>query len=307
MHCVDCNYAGIEMMRSISWDNYRYVLAIYRNESISGAARSLGVNETTVSRRLAQTEQHLQTKLFIRRSRGLVATDVGQRILERLIRVKAELDQAAPEASDSERKVSGSVTVACDALLLNHIFVPRLPALLLAHPELNCELVSSCDADALKDADIAVSYRLNNRQAACCDQPNHPQNLGQLQLGIFTGCVLEEQRNDEPIPWITLANRTSPFNHFIDTDESPLSSPLMRICADSHDVLLSCVVAGLGKACLPEALGRRDVRLRPTGEKPRDENVELIWRSQPELINTARLNACVHWLTESVQQFEFPA
>jgi hypothetical protein len=73
-----CKYAQI-----FDWNNLRYLLAISRHRSLSGAARELSVEHSRVSRRLAQLENSLQTRLFDRTPEGCLPTAVRETMLER--------------------------------------------------------------------------------------------------------------------------------------------------------------------------------------------------------------------------------
>ena len=48
-------------MHSMNWDDLRLLLAVHRSGSLSGAARILGVNQSTISRRLIAFEAILKT------------------------------------------------------------------------------------------------------------------------------------------------------------------------------------------------------------------------------------------------------
>ncbi len=56
------------------WDDYRYFAAVARNGSVRGAATRLGVNASTVTRRLDALEDRLGVMLFTRSQRGLQIT-----------------------------------------------------------------------------------------------------------------------------------------------------------------------------------------------------------------------------------------
>ena len=65
-------------MHTVNWDDLRYVLAIDRSRTLSGAAAALGVRHTTVSRRLQLFEEKLDVRLFVRAPDGMRPTDAGQ-------------------------------------------------------------------------------------------------------------------------------------------------------------------------------------------------------------------------------------
>jgi DNA-binding transcriptional LysR family regulator len=65
-------------MAGIEWDDLRYVLAVANAGSLAGAARNLGVNHTTVLRRVGAFEKRLGLRLFERLPTGYVLTAGGE-------------------------------------------------------------------------------------------------------------------------------------------------------------------------------------------------------------------------------------
>jgi DNA-binding transcriptional LysR family regulator len=71
----------------LSWDDFRYVKAIAGGRSLAGAAEALGVNHSTVFRRLGQIEGQLGSRLFERSRAGYALTPCGEemvRLAERM-------------------------------------------------------------------------------------------------------------------------------------------------------------------------------------------------------------------------------
>ena len=69
-------------IRPMQWDDLRYVLAVARMGSAMRAARELGVDQTTVLRKLDLLEKTLGTSLFERRKTGLTPTPAGKLVAE---------------------------------------------------------------------------------------------------------------------------------------------------------------------------------------------------------------------------------
>ncbi|NND93043.1 MAG: LysR family transcriptional regulator [Granulosicoccus sp.] len=271
-------------MQAFRWDNFQYVLALHRCETLSGAAAFLGVNETTVSRRLAQTEQYLESRLFTRRSTGWVATETCQRLIMRLERVKGELDEAQAELSESRTRVYGTLRIACEPILMNRMLVPGLSLLLDQYPDLSCELISLNRNSPKSDADVAVCFAADS-SAESYESITPPtvvvSPLGRLQLGLFmaSGSVANDYVSER-------------------NDNGPL-----RISVDSPETLLSCVRSGLGQCVLPLGVGLRESQLVLVQTHQPPWFRELIQISQPELDGTPRLAACTRWLNDCVQRF----
>jgi DNA-binding transcriptional LysR family regulator len=64
----------------LDWDDVKIFLSLCDDRTFAGAARELGVDQTTVGRRLAAMERHLCAKLFERTPDGLLLTATGQEI-----------------------------------------------------------------------------------------------------------------------------------------------------------------------------------------------------------------------------------
>jgi DNA-binding transcriptional LysR family regulator len=75
----------------LSWDDFRYVKAIADTRSLAGAAELLGVNHSTVFRRLDQIEQQLASRLFERGRGGYAPTASGERMIELAERVGKDI------------------------------------------------------------------------------------------------------------------------------------------------------------------------------------------------------------------------
>ena len=60
-----------------NWDDVRVFLAVARYGGLASAATSLGINHSTVARRLSGLEKGLRTKLVTRTPAGAVLTSAG--------------------------------------------------------------------------------------------------------------------------------------------------------------------------------------------------------------------------------------
>lgn len=88
-------------MRSINWDDLRFVLAVARAGSLSGAARALGVNHATVLRRITGFERDLGVTIFDRTARGY-------RVAPRRAKVIAAMQGAETAIMGVERMLSAA-------------------------------------------------------------------------------------------------------------------------------------------------------------------------------------------------------
>jgi DNA-binding transcriptional LysR family regulator len=140
------------------WDDARYFLAIHRKGSLSAAARQLGVNQSTVGRRLIALEEELGAHLFIRTRDGYRIAPAGERLLPRAERMEDEATAIAREITGQVTSLTGGICITTADLFGARIVAPLLVAFHERYPEIDLEL----DADnrlrslSKREADMAV-------------------------------------------------------------------------------------------------------------------------------------------------------
>lgn len=108
--------------------------------SLSAAGRRLAVPLATVSRKLADLEAHLGTRLLARSTRRLVLTDAGRDYLEACRQILEQVDEAERAASGAYAAVRGRLVVAAPVVFGRLHVVPVVAAFLERHPEVDVQL-----------------------------------------------------------------------------------------------------------------------------------------------------------------------
>jgi DNA-binding transcriptional LysR family regulator len=98
-------------MQAMNWDDLRFFLAAARSKTLSAAARRLGVNQTTVTRRLDALEGELGVRLFDRTPEGIVATQAGAEILRVAERVEDSVVTLERQALGLDARLTGGLRV----------------------------------------------------------------------------------------------------------------------------------------------------------------------------------------------------
>jgi DNA-binding transcriptional LysR family regulator len=147
---LDCDMARV---KTFDWNDLRYLLAAARAGTLAGAARELGVEHSTVGRRLSALEQALGGSLVLRQPDGLVLTPLGQRVASAAGQVDQAMAGVLAAASEAHARVRLAVPSG-----FSELFTARLARLLDANAPIVLELVSSAaTVDLVKgDADLAV-------------------------------------------------------------------------------------------------------------------------------------------------------
>ena len=284
-------------MQVHSWDSFRFILAVFRCETLSAAARVLDVNETTVSRRLAQAEEQLQTKLFSRSASGLEPTDAGLLLVQHIERAEAEIDAGRNQVIGSDKLVSGGVRIAAEPLLINHLLVPRLAELMVQHPELKIDLIAIHNSVSVARRETDIAVQLFKPE----DDPRIvTKRLGELTSSVYTSTHYANENKTDELPWLSYhANNVDiPTAKWLSDRAEIESADHARLIVNNLETLSRCLQANLGKSVLPDILVSEDqtlTRLECSEEIPSQE----VWLTyQPELREIGRIKASIAWLSE---------
>jgi len=146
-------------LTQLGWDHFRVVLEVARTGTLVAAARRLGVDQSTVSRRLAQVEFSTGGTIFKRNRQGLSLTPLGNEIFSRVEKMEASLLEIQGITSKGTI-ASGRVTIASMEGIGSLLIARSLKALSVAYPEIEVHLVTTSNhVDISKrEADIFVSF-----------------------------------------------------------------------------------------------------------------------------------------------------
>ena len=153
------------------WDDTRIFLAAYRHKSLGTAASRLGLDISTVSRRLVALEAALGTPLFERTREGLVATAAANRVHAAAEAMESSHRRFTREASEIETRAEGIVRLSVAPGMADAFIAPTLARLHARHPRIELELDAS---EAVRDlsrheADLAIrSVRPHGAELVTC-------------------------------------------------------------------------------------------------------------------------------------------
>lgn len=141
-----------------SWDDFKVLLALARGRSVASAARALGVDNSTVSRRLAALEDAVGARLLVRGGREFGWTSEGRAAIAAGEAIEAAVAQGLRTCRAARRDVSGSIRVSCPSGLVSPLAGTLLPAVRERYPALAFEVVGdNRTVDLAKgEADMAL-------------------------------------------------------------------------------------------------------------------------------------------------------
>ena len=125
------------------WDDLRYALAIGTAGSLAGAARTLGVNHTTVLRRLDALEAQLGTRLFDRKRGGYQPTEAGLALVEQARHMATRADEVERQVLGRDRELTGVLRVTTAFVLMDHLLPQPLADFARAYPGIEVEVIEN--------------------------------------------------------------------------------------------------------------------------------------------------------------------
>jgi DNA-binding transcriptional LysR family regulator len=129
----------------------KYLVAIARSNSISGAARDLGVSQSTLSAAVSRLEQECGTTLFLRTRDGVRATETGALLVERASALLASVDRTLEEVREIETEARGRFVVGCHDSLGSYFLPELLQTLAAKMPSVELQIWNGSSMD-VRDA-----------------------------------------------------------------------------------------------------------------------------------------------------------
>lgn len=278
------------MATPLNWDDLRLVLAIGRHHTLSAAARELGVNHSTVSRRLATIEGTLGARLFERSAQGYEPTQAGHEVLRSATRVEEEVQTLDRRVAGRDARLSGRVRLTTLDLFAERL-APCFASFAEAYPNVELEISVDVLPRNLAQGEADVALRLTRSSPP---ESLVGRRICRVEFALYAARNLLRGHGKEPslasLPWMAWTERSGAR---LTEQWMREHVPEARIAArvDSSLVMLSAVRAGIGIAFLPCREGEADgalVRLRP----PEPGFVMQLWLlTHPDLRGTARVKA----------------
>ena len=250
---------------AVDWDDYQYLLRIAQMGSVRGAAQQLGVNASTVTRRLEAVEDRLGVVLFSRSQRGLTMTSQGREVVERLKLLQTQIEDIELSLKGSDDRMQGRIRVAVSDDVAAWCVLPGAPPFLRQYPGI--ELVLEDDLNFARLAAGSVDVVV-----AATDTPPEEmiaRPVGQVLVGGYASReLIDEVGGVERIgyaPWVDWAS-TAPLAAFCrGLRSAQFERTRVQLRCDQVLLQLAAIEAGIGAGVLPTALisGSRDLLALP--------------------------------------------
>jgi DNA-binding transcriptional LysR family regulator len=278
----------------MDWNDLRYVLAIARGGTLSAAARQLGVNQTTVARRLAAAEASLGTRLFVRTDGAHRPTVAGEAAIAHGEQVERAFDAFERNVTGSDAVPSGTVRVTSVPVVVNRLLVPALPEFYRRHSTVRLELMAEPRDVSLTKREADIALRLARPQGGVA----LARRIGQLDYAVFGPTTGAE----EALPWISYVDDLAhlPQARWME-EAAPEGEPLPLRVGDV-EAIVQAVQSGIGKSLLPSFLEGQVAGIRRLGTAQPVLSREMWLLVHPDMRPLARIDAVIAWLEEVVRR-----
>lgn len=285
------------------WNDVKALLAVARGGSTAAAARELGVNQTTVARRLEALERDLGARLVERHQAGADLTEVGRALVADAEAMERAAQCMRQTLEVHRRGVAGTLRVTMSEMTANAAFMPMLPEFRALHPDLLLEVVITDEALDLEagEADVAIrgAFSLPDSKLVA-------RKIGETQWTLYCSRDYAERRG-LPVAAADLkdhsivAGEGDPFT-FPGLGDLLVQAPGATVTLKSSSTtnLFASIRAGLGIGPMPTVMAGLEPGLIEVFP-PRPESTASTWiLTRPELKDAPRVRAFIDYFAPRI-------
>ncbi|NRP73324.1 HTH-type transcriptional regulator YofA [Ensifer psoraleae] len=286
----------------LSWDDLRIIRAVGKSGALAPAAKMLGVNTSTIARRLSKVEEILGVTLFDRRRTGYVTTAQGEELIALAERVELDVVSVARRVSGHVQGHIGDLRITTSDSLLLHFLTPMIADFKARNPAIRVEVIvgNSPLNLARGETDIAVRAtemppeNLFGRKVANIAWAPYAGSLNLVLSSPATDTLHDRQ-------WVSYGGKLSGLKAFSFV-EKRVDHDKIAYRTDSVAGAAAAIAAGLGVGYLPCMLGDLSPDLVRVGAVEPELNDELWLLTHPDIRKSGRVYAFMTHCIEAISK-----
>lgn len=282
----------------MNWDDLRLFLAVARGGSISGGARRLGMQHSTVSRRMRRLEAELGVRLFDKVPGGHELTGAGRGLMVCAENMERELLEADGLFGGAEARPSGLLRVTAVDNMACGILMPLFAAFSRAYPEITLQIMVSNEDVSLARREADVAIRLTNEP---------PETLVGKRVATVASAVyggtdyLQAMRAQGRAPvWLGVDCCSFHRNWTREVSDGETAG----FVVDDTLLTRAALREGLGIAILPCFMGDADAALERLGGFRPEWELGLWILFHPDLRRSARVLVFREYMGQAIAELE---
>jgi DNA-binding transcriptional LysR family regulator len=283
----------------MQWNDLSIVLEICRAGTLAGAARSLGVNHSTVFRRLNNIEENMGVRFFDRLPHGYVMTGAGEAAMRAAESIDDVVLGLSRDLLGKDTRLQGPISITAPEGLSLYLLGPCLEQFCRQHPQINIKLlVTSSDLQlSRREADLAVRVTNNPPDSSL------GRRLCRFRITAYASReYLKQNPHDglEDYDWVMSEDGADWLPGVIGKKE--LNPPARKVLISNYSqVAINAAKRGLGAIPLPCFWGDSEDKLMRLIDPPEELTMDLWLLTHPDLRHTARVRALMTFLYDALQ------
>lgn len=287
----------------LEWDDLRHFLAIARHRTLSGAARALGVQQSTMGRRLEALEARVGAKLLQKTPAGFVLTEVGEAILGNVERIESESLIVERVITGKDMRLEGSIRLTAVENFTVRLLTPILAKFQEKYPGITLELVTDTRLLSLtkREADVAVRF------ARFTQQDLAVRKVAEVAFGVYASRAYLERYGAPNFA------EGAPSHRIILALEDLMSTPHMTwfseltrraslaLRSNSSATHVAAAEADMGICCVPRYFGDT-ARLNRIETSPPAPLIELWMGVHNDIRHMPRIREITNFIAAGLKQ-----
>lgn len=280
----------------MNWDDMKLFLAVARTGSISGGAKQLDVQHSTVSRRIRQFEKTLGARLIERKKGSYELTQAGEKIKQAALNMENEMISIDDTLLGRDTQLNGPLKVTAINNMASSILMPIFADFSRQHPHVDLHIVVSNSDASLPQREADIAIRLTNSPTDTL--------IGKRMVTVASAIYgskdyLKQQREQQlDLKWIGVncCGFHKSWTKQYCTDQQ------FNFYSDDTLLTLAAIREGLGVSFLPCFMGDRDPKLERFSSPKPEHDLGLWLLLHPDLKRTGRVLAFKDHMMQSIEQ-----
>jgi len=280
----------------MNWDDLKLFLAVARTGSISGAAKELDVQHSTISRRIRQFEEKLGARLIERKKKGYELTPAGEKVKRSAELIEIEILNVDGAILGQDTHLMGPLRVTAINNMASSVLMPMFADFSHKHPDIDLHVIVSNTDASLPEREADIAIRLTNTPTDTL--------IGKRMLTVASAIYGQKsylanmKRQHKEPKWIGVT-----CCQFHKSWTKQYSADLSHnFYSDDTLLTLSAIKEGLGISYLPCFMGDAAPELERFAKPDPAHDLGLWILLHPDLKRTARVLAFRDHMTQSIRQ-----
>ena len=291
------------MQKKIDWNHYQYFLKVAECGNLNSASRELGVNHSTVFRRINNLEDTLSVRLFERSRSGYTLTKAGEEIIDGVRQVEEQMYAIQRSLRGKDIKLSGNLKISTTDTIGYYWLPPYIKRFKEHYPEILIDLdiqtrytnLTKREADIVIPAvNIQPDYMVGRKLAPIFFRLYASKTY--IEKNGFPNDVKDFRKHQFIVPNEALANVSA--SKWL---KKYVPDHCVVAASDKLSTLYKLAQQDIGITALPHYVGLSDPLMVEIMELPEycHRNVWIL--THPDLRNTARIKAFMRFMYQSTR------